>query len=922
MKFQFEANQDYQLEAIDAVVDIFAGQPVDTESVILPGQSELALDGQQLSLENASTQGNELLITNDQLLKNTWDVQAKYKLPQSQPLLTHLEAPTNEFAFAPTNAPGQTLAEGSNFTIEMETGTGKTYVYLRTIHELRAKYGFKKFIIVVPSVAIKEGVLKNLEITKEHFASLYDNPEMNYYVWDPKKRGQARQFATTDTLQIMVVTIDSFARSQNIMRQASDYGTPIDFIKATNPIVIVDEPQNMETPIRKAAIEELNPLCTLRYSATHKQTYNLLYKLDPVKAYDLGLVKKIEVDSIYSEDAFNSAYIRLIKIENKGKSGLVAHIEVDKDDTRGLQKKIEKLQPGDNLELKTNRSVYEGYILDSIDAEEKCIEFANGKIFYIGQRDEGLHDEILKYQIERTIENHFEKERKYAGQGVKILSLFFIDKVNNYRNYTENGFTKGKFAVWFEQAYAKIAAKPKYRELATFNATEVHNGYFAKDKHGNWKDSADTKGEGGKTSDDDTAYSLIMQDKEKLLDLTRPLRFIFSHSALREGWDNPNVFQICTLNETSSELKKRQEIGRGLRLPVNNNGVRIRDEQVNILTVVANESYEEFAGKLQREIEDETGVSFAGRIKDKSKRTRIKLKKNIELDPSFKELWAQIKHQTKYSVAFDTEKIIENTTKLLEYATIAKPRISNTRTRIEKMGEGNSFVAEVKSSDYYRDSGEIQFAIPDVIGKVQEHTKLTRKTIFDILEKSGMISKMLVNPQQVIDEVTKAVNQAMQILMVDGISYVRTGKVWDMSLFDKDFEIYVENLYQVQKQEKTLYDYVAVDSKIEYTYAAQLEQNDDIKFYFKLPGWFKIETPLGKYNPDWAVVLERDKRVYFISETKGVDDITDVHLSDSERLRIAAGKKHFDTLDVAYIGPVSTLNQTLQELTNKEENVQ
>jgi len=349
----------------------------------------------------------------------------------------------------------------SNTDYESYTGTGKTYVYLRTIHELHQCYGWKKFIIVVPSVAIREGVLKNLAITREHFADLYSKPEMDYYVWDSKKTGQAREFAANDTLQIMVITIDSFAKAQNVMNRQSDYGRPLDFIKATHPVVILDEPQNMETDIRRNAIASLNPLCTLRYSATHKHLYNLLYRLTPVDAYDKGLVKKIEVHSVQSEDNYNDAYINVLSLERQSKTRSFAKIEVDASDEYGLQRKVIKAFPGDDLEAKTGRSVYAGYYVESINHGDDCVEFSNGKVVYVGQRDESLHDDIIKRQIELTIDDHFDKQRR-LGSSVKVLSLFFIDKVANYREYTANGAKKGKFAKWFEEAYAKVASKPKY----------------------------------------------------------------------------------------------------------------------------------------------------------------------------------------------------------------------------------------------------------------------------------------------------------------------------------------------------------------------------------------------------------------------------------------------------------------------------
>ena len=432
MKLKFDPNQQYQLDAIDAVIDVFAGQrKIDGAS--FGGQEILGFDGQQLSLEAAVARGNILELADDQITRNTHRVQERNGLSRSQILEVG------------GTANGNLLKCGMNFSIEMETGTGKTYVYLRTIHELCEQYGWKKFIIVVPSVAIREGVLKNLEITREHFDELYHKPETDPYVWDSKKTGQAREFATNDTLQIMVITIDSFAKAANIMNKQSDYGRPLDFIRATSPVVIIDEPQNMETEVRKAAIESLNPLCTLRYSATHKNPYNLLYRLTPVDAYDKYLVKKIEVHSVLSEDSCNDAYVNVVKLERKGKSRIIAHVEVDASDEYGLQRRVVKVSPGDDLAELTGRAVYENYVVERIDFIEQAVEFANGKTVYVGQKDESLREEILKRQIELTIEDHFDKQ-KQLGTNVKVLSLFFIDKVANYREYTPGGVVKGKFA--------------------------------------------------------------------------------------------------------------------------------------------------------------------------------------------------------------------------------------------------------------------------------------------------------------------------------------------------------------------------------------------------------------------------------------------------------------------------------------------
>ena len=919
MKLKFDPNQRYQLDAIDAVVDIFRGQQNITNGVSIPGQLPLGIEGQQLSLETAGARGNNLLLSEDQVIRNTRLVQERNSI---------LPAETAGRAIVTNHRStdvvyGEKFLCGMNFSIEMETGTGKTYVYLRTIHELHQHYGWKKFIIVVPSVAIREGVLKNLAITREHFADLYNKPEMDYYVWDSKKTGQAREFATNDTLQIMVITIDSFAKAQNVMNRQSDYGRPLDFIKATHPVVILDEPQNMETDTRKAAIESLHPLCTLRYSATHKNPYNLLYRLTPVDAYDKHLVKKIEVHSVLSEDSYNDAYVNVVKLERKGKSRIIAHIEVDASDERGLQRRVVKVSPGDDLAELTGRAVYENYVVERIDFIEQAVEFANGKTVYVGQKDESLCEEILKRQIELTIEDHFDKQRR-LGSGVKVLSLFFIDKVMNYREYTANGVSKGKFAKWFEEAYIKVSSKPKYAGVMdNLSASEVHNGYFAADKNGQWKDSRDTKGEGGRTKDDDTAYTLIMKDKERLLDINEPLRFIFSHSALREGWDNPNVFQICTLNETSSQMKKRQEIGRGLRLPVDIDGQRVHDDSINVLTVVANESYAEFSRKLQTEIEEETGIHFGGRIKNRDDRQVVRFQKSRALDPAFKELWDKIKHKTTYRIAIDTDKLVTESANELAQATIRKPNITDDKTLIDSMNSDRGFMVRETGFNTYAAARQTEVKIPNLLADIQRQTQMTRQVIFDVLDQAAMFEQVAINPQQVIDETAQAINRVKRRLAVDGVKYHRTGEHYDMTLFENsELQTYLydaamkSGAIAVTDQTKTVYDYVAVDSEVEREFMQSLEDNADVKFYIKLPGWFKIDTPVGKYNPDWAVAFDGDRRIYFVAETKGSDDINDNHLSANERSKIIAVRQHFAEIGVPYVAPVRSLQSVIGRLSD------
>lgn len=865
MKLHFDPNQAYQLDAVSAIVDIFRGQPLqkgDFAVAMQQAEGQMQIDGDLVI-------GNQLLVAPETVCYNVQDIQERNGVEKS--------AVTGADAY---------LTDGSHFSVEMETGTGKTYVYLRTIHELHRTYGFKKFVIVVPSVPIKEGVMKNLQITKEHFGLLYGNPEMDFYVYDPKKRGLLRQFATTNALQILVINIDSFNKKEiNKIYQQSDWGVPIRYLQGVKPIVIVDEPQNMETENGKEAIENLNPLCTLRYSATHKYHYNLVYKLDPVKAYDLGLVKKIEVDSVVTADSFNAAFVQLQSVTSK-KMTVTAKLSLDIADATGIKRKAVTVRVGADLyDLSQNRDVYKnGYIVEEIDVSGQFILFSNGQQLSVGQSQGELTDDVQKFQIKKAIVNHLEKERKMAGLGIKVLTLFFIDRVANYRDYDGETVKQGKFALWFEEIYKDMLNRPQYKDVLHTNVAEVHNGYFSQDKKGSWKDTR------GDTQADDDTYSLIMKEKEKLLSLSTPLRFIFSHSALREGWDNPNVFQICTLNETNSEMKKRQEIGRGLRLPVNQEGNRVFDENINVLTVVANESYDDFARKLQSEIEEDCGVQFTGRIKNKEERRKVTLRKGYQLDQNFKDLWERIQHKTRYRVRYSSEELIESAGSALAEVSIMPPRIRSVRVQLGMSEQGVE--TTLKSADEKLIQVEIT-AVPDILGGIQGKTKLSRDTIFKIIQRSGKLKDILKNPQQFMDSAAGIITATMKKLMVDGIKYEKVaGQAWEMRLFEnEELEAYLSDLYTVQKPQKTLWDYLQVDSSVESAFARDLESRDDVQFFIKLPWWFKIETPIGGYNPDWAIVFENDKRVYFVAETKSTLDSN--ALRPSEDLKIQCGRKHF-----------------------------
>ena len=463
MKLHFDPNQQYQLDAINSIVGIFEGQPLNY------GDFGFTFDDENYLFQEGGV-GNRLTISEEQILENVRSVQDKNELPVSETL------------------------DGMHFSVEMETGTGKTYVYLRTIYELSRNYGFRKFVIVVPSIAIREGAIKNLEITFDHFQNLYDKIPANFEVYDSRRVSNLRNFAVSNTIQILVINIDSFAKDENIINKPNDKLTgkrPVEFIQATGPIVIVDEPQNMETDIRKKAIDNLKPLCTLRYSATHISRYNMVYNLDPVKAYDMGLVKQIEVDSIVTENDFNEAFICLEKV-NATKTRTSAKIRIDVNTKDGVKRKSVTAKIGDDLyELSNKREMYKnGYIINGIDVAEGFIELSGGETVFVGDALGGLTDEVMKVQIKKTVEEHFLKERKLKEKGIKVLSLIFIDRVANYRAYDSDGNPfKGKFSRWFEEAYREVAGKPAYMDLIPFDAEGVHNGYFSQDKKGKWKDT-------------------------------------------------------------------------------------------------------------------------------------------------------------------------------------------------------------------------------------------------------------------------------------------------------------------------------------------------------------------------------------------------------------------------------------------------
>lgn len=868
MKIKFDSNQQYQLDAINAVVGLFKGQPLNScvfdfelsKPPILTGLTELGF-------------GNQLDLNESTLLSNLNSVQLTNNLKASD------------------------LLDGMNFSVEMETGTGKTYVYLRSIFELYQEYGFNKFIIVVPSVAIREGVITNLRLMKDHFKTLFGNVAFDHWVYDSKQYSKLRQFAQSNALQILVINIDAFNKqTNNVIHQDKDQLSgrkPIEFIQSAYPIVVMDEPQNMESDQAKKAIQSLNPLCTLRYSATHRNKYNLVYKLDPVQAYDLKLVKRIEVSSVLDDPDYNQPYIQVQSI-SATKTKVTAKLLIDVYEKAGPKRKTIIIDEGgeDLFDISNQRNNYEGYIVDEINAADGFVSFTNGLQLYVGQTHGGRTDDVMRVQIRETVREHFEKELRIkrllpsiAGPAtrLKVLSLFFVDRVANYA--AENG----KIRHWFIEAYCELAALSKYSELSLLPVEKVHNGYFAAYK-GVPKDTR------GDTAADDDAYALIMQDKERLLSPDEPLRFIFSHSALREGWDNPNVFQICTLNETKSEIKKRQEIGRGMRLPVLDNGERCFDSGINRLTIIANEHYDEFAKKLQTEIEDEFGIKFEGRIINSRQTRTALLKSGWRLNEDFKVLWEHIKHKTRFSVDYSSEKLIEVASKkLASFEKITPTKISVQKSSVVLNSNGLDTklisVREAEASNYVVQS------VPDMLSYLQAKTELTRKTIAEILIRSGRLNEVQNNPQQFLEQACLAIETELHNLMIDGIKYEKiNGQAYQMLLFEQQ-EI-ISALTNMVEVDNSIYDAVSVDSDIERSFAEAMSSREDIKLFVKLPSWFKIDTPLGAYNPDWAIVKEEDSKIYLVRETKGSKD--QIKLRSSEWAKIQCGYAHFNELGVDF----------------------
>ena len=997
LEFKFSSDQRHQTEAIEATCNLFRGQQFVSSSFTAGSYGPDGLfAGQSISVGH----GNDVRVTPGQLLDNLHSVQEENCLP-----------PTNE------------LTDGRlrDFTIEMETGTGKTYVYIRSIYELNKRYGLTKFVIVVPSIAIREGVLKSFKTMKKHFDTLYDNTPLDYFVYNSKDMGPVGNFATTNSIQVMVINIDAFnkgldkdgaAKEGNLFHRVSEKliggRSPRELVSECKPIVIIDEPQSVDnTKQAKAAIKSLSPLFVLRYSATHKTPYNMIYRLTPVDAFDRNLVKGICVDSIQAEANLNGAYVRLDSVKANPFSAKLT-IDVRQPDGTQKRKAVTVKNGTDLYEKSKENSDYEaGWIVNNIGAVdgEEFVEFQNGDTLELGEALGDVADEVVKRaQIRRTIEDHLQRQFELWPRGVKVLSLFFIDRVDRYRVY-EPEVHGGLYAQIFEKEYTDVLDSRAPRRVAKAagigkgtwrecyeavgaplveNPSAVHEGYFAKDKKGKFKDSVGAAG----TADDAGAFELIMQKKETLIsfpdgkDADKDVSFIFSHSALKEGWDNPNVFQICTLVETKDTLTKRQKIGRGLRLCVNQQGERLYDAEANVLTVIANESYDNFANGLQKEFESEdfkfgiitpesftrvvledangneerlgyerskqvfehfvaTGMVDAkgsvtpelkaaaqeGKvelpeelapakesveaiiihkaqkvpIRNKAQEVTVELQKDVTLHPAFQELWSRIRQRTRFEVEVDSAKLIEQSIEAIDgMMAVRPPRISSERADLNVSDAG--VTTEGTGNSTINIASTVEYDLPDPIAELQDAVGLTRATLKAILEGCSRFDEFKVDPATFLAQVGEKINKVKTGLIAKGIKYVRLPEDEWYTMSDlelDDFTAYLDqNAWKPEISNKSIYNYVVYDSAgVERSFAEALDKQDEVLVFAKLPSSFKIDTPLGSYNPDWAYVEEVDgeHRVYFVTETKGGKN-GEPNLRDAEKMKIACAEKHFEAL--------------------------
>lgn len=1006
MKFKFTI-QNYQTEAVESVAKVFAGQPFqnrvsyrrDTGTQKIERNllnENLSDDELYMGFANAPLQLDEA-----QILKNIRSVQKDENIKESSSLAKHLGA--------------------CSLDVEMETGTGKTYVYIKTMFELNKRYGWSKFIVVVPSIAIREGVKKNFQTMTNHFMEHYGK-KARFFVYNSKNLTDIDNFSSSADLSVMIINVQAFNATgkdaRRIRMELDEFGSrkPIDVIKANRPIVILDEPQKMGGEKTQESLKEFNPLFILNYSATHKEHHNLVYVLDALDAYRMKLVKKIEVKGFDIKNLRGTdGYLFLESIVISPKKPPMARLEFEIGYDKSINRETRILGVDDDLyALSKNMEQYKGYHINDIDPIRGTVTFTNGVQIHSGEvLGDASEKDIRRVQIRETIRSHFEKEKELFGRGIKTLSLFFIDKVENYRKYDEDGNeVNSEYGKIFEEEYKSILDEyltlfntPYEQYLRGIDVHSTHAGYFSIDKKGHKVDSSLKRGTD--ISDDESAYDLILKDKEKLLSLENSVRFIFSHSALREGWDNPNVFQICTLKHGGdSTTNKRQEVGRGLRICVNQAGDRMDEsvlgeevQEVNKLTVIASDGYKDFVSSLQKEISDAlyerptkaTMQYFEGKrvkingdtveISESQARAIYKyLLKNDYIDDNdgvtdkyradaenktlaplpdvvqniadgvyaliqgifnehaldgmiddghatkildnalndnfykkeFQTLWNRINHKWSYTVHFSSEELVQKAVAHInEKLFVANLQYTVTRGTqgtdwtADTLKDGGGFV-EVKSSTYSLKRAQTSQVKYDLIGKIRAETSLTRKTVTEILKKISprTFAMYKTNPEEFISKVSRLINEQKATMIVDGITYNRTSGVYDSEIFTAEKNRDFSKAYPAKKN---VQNYVFVDGtaekSVERRFAEDMDLDDKVVVYAKLPRGFQIPTPVGNYAPDWAIAFQKGtvKHIYFVAETKGSMESLD--LRPIEQAKISCAKKLFSEIstdDVVY----------------------
>ena len=1006
MKFKFTI-QNYQTDAVNSVVKVFAGQPFqdkvsyrrDTGTQVIERDIfNYNLSDEELYMGFANA---PVAIDQHQLLKNIQGVQNDNNIKTSSSLAKHMGV--------------------CSLDVEMETGTGKTYVYIKTMFELNKQYGWSKFIVVVPSIAIREGVQKSFQMMQDHFMELYGK-KARFFVYNSKNLTDIDNFSSSADLSAMIINVQAFnARGKDARRirmELDEFGSrkPIDVIQANQPIVILDEPQKMGGEKTQESLKEFNPLFTLNYSATHKEHHDLVYVLDALDAYQMKLVKKIEVKGFDIKNLRGTdGYLFLEDIVISPNKPPMARLEFEIGYDKSINRETRIVGVDDDLyALSKGMEQYQGYHINDIDPIRGILTFTNGVEIHTGEvLGDVSEKDIRRVQIRETIRSHFEKEKELYNRGIKTLSLFFIDKVENYRKYDEDGNeVNSEYGQMFEEEYTSILNEyltlfntPYEQYLKSIDVHSTHAGYFSIDKKGHKVDSSLKKGTD--ISDDESAYELILKDKEKLLSLDNPVRFIFSHSALREGWDNPNVFQICTLKHGGdSTTNKRQEVGRGLRICVNQSGDRMDEhalgsevQEVNKLTVIASDGYKDFVASLQKEIKEDlydrptkaTPEYFTGkRLKigddvvtvtsEQAHAIYFYLAKNDYIDgdghitekyraddenkvlaplpekvkdiaegvqalvngifdehaldgmiedghatkiqenalnhnfykKEFQTLWNYINHKWSYTVHFDSDELIRKSVQHIDDKLfVAQLQYTVTKGtqgedwNADKVKSGTGFVAE-KSHTYNLDRGETSQVKYDLIGKIGAGTHLTRRTASAILKGISPLKFAMYknNPEEFISKVAKLINEEKATMIVDDITYNKTDGTYDSSIFtaekNKDFS-------KAYLAKKNVQDYVFADGtaekSIERKFAEDMDLDDKVVVYAKLPRGFQIPTPVGNYAPDWAIAFQKGtvKHIYFIAETKG--SMESMNLRPIEQAKITCAKKLFNeisTADVVY----------------------